>query len=265
MIFTVYRLELFKTRQRLATWVTYLCFMLFSTLIFGVQYYSARQSHGRAYFGYPDALPVVLTAGVSVASTFCVVLIVLLVCNEFDWRTSRQNIIDGLSKRQWLIGKVLLMATLAVALYLSQVAVGGTFAFMGTSDLHRHAFDPTTNYVLAACGALLAMLCYASIALLICVTVRSTGPTLAIALIYQIFDNIAARILRSQHLGNIADWLPYQIHNALTTYGQYQPYGSAARSHLESHWNTGLLFLTAAAWIAGLVGASFRIFTRRDL
>ncbi len=265
MIFTVYRLELFKTCKRLATWVTYLCFMFLTTLMFGVQYYGARQSHGRAYFGYPDAMPAVLTAGVSVASTFCVVLIVLLVCNEFDWKTSRQNIIDGLSKRQWLIGKVLLMATLAVALYVSQLAVGGTFAFLGTSDLHRHAFDPATNYVLAACGAVLGILGYASIALLICVSVRSTGPTLAIALIYQIFDNIAARILRSQRLGDIADWLPYQIHNALLNYSQYQPYGSGARSHLESHWNTGLLFLVAAAWVVGLIGVSFRIFTRRDL
>lgn len=265
MIFTAYRLELFKTCKRLATWVTYVCFMLFTALIFGVQYAAARQSHGHAYFGYPDALPSVLTAGVSVASTFCVVLIVLLVCNEFDWKTSRQNIIDGLSKRQWLAGKVLLMATLAVALYLSQLAVGGAFAFMGTSDLHRHPFDPTTHYLLAACGALLAMLCYASIALVICVSVRSTGPCLAIALIYQIFDNIAARILRNQHLGAAADWLPYQIHNALTSYGQYQPYGSAARSHLESHWNTGVLFLAAVALVAALVGVSFRIFTRRDL
>jgi ABC-type transport system involved in multi-copper enzyme maturation permease subunit len=265
MIFTVYRLELFKTRKRLATWVTYLCFLTLTTLIFGVQYYGARQSHGRAYFGYPDALPAVLTAGASVASTFCVVLIVLLVCNEFDWKTSRQNIIDGLTKRQWLTGKVLLMATIAVALYVSQLAVGGTLAFMGTSDLHRHPFDPTANYILAACGALLGILCYASIALLICVSVRSTGPALAIALIYQIFDNIAARILRGLRLADIADWLPYQIHGALMTYGQYQPYGSGARSHLDSHWNTGVLFLAGMAWVAVLLGASFRIFTRRDL
>ncbi|HEV2701280.1 MAG TPA: ABC transporter permease subunit [Steroidobacteraceae bacterium] len=265
MIFTVYRLELFKMRKRLASWVTYLCFLTLMILIYGVQYYGARQSHGRVYFGYPDALPAVLTVGAAVASTFCVVLVVLMVCNEFDWKTSRQNIIDGLAKWQWLTGKVLLMATIALVLYLSQLAVGGTLAFMGTSAVHRHAFDPTATYVLAACGALLGTLCYASLALLICVSVRSTGPTLAIALIYQVFDNIAARILRGLRLGDIADWLPYQVLNALTSYNQYQPYGSAARSHLEAHWQTGMLFLVASAWVAMLLSVSYKIFTRRDL
>jgi hypothetical protein len=54
------------------------------------------------------------TAGTSIASIFGVVLIVLMVCNEFGWKTSRQNIIDGLSKPQWFAGKALLIPTVAV-------------------------------------------------------------------------------------------------------------------------------------------------------
>jgi ABC-2 type transport system permease protein len=265
MIFTAYRLEMFKMRKRLAAWVTYLCFCLLTTLTFGGQFYSAQQSHGRIYFGFPNALPTVLTGGTSIASIFGVVLIVLMVCSEFDWKTSRQNIIDGLSKPQWFAGKALLIPTVVVTLYLALLAIGGSLAFIGTSPSQPHSFDPTPTYILAACGSLLAMACNGSIALLIALSVRSTGPALAIALIYQVFDSIAANVLRGIRLQAIANCLPIQVHNALLVYGQYLPSGSSARGHLDSHWHTGILFLAGSVWVTVLLCASYRVYMKRDL
>jgi ABC-2 type transport system permease protein len=265
MIFTAYRLELFKMRKRLAAWVTYLCFCLLTTLTFGGQFYAAQHSHGRVYFGFPNALPTILTGGSSVASIFGVVLIVLMVGNEFDWKTSRQNIIDGLSKPQWFAGKALLIPTVAVTLYLAVLAIGGTLAFIGTTASQPHSVDANSTYILAACGALLAMACNGSIALLIVLSVRSTGPALACALIYQVFDSIAANALRSLHLRAVADCLPVQVHNALLIYSQYLPYGSSARGHLDSHWQTGTLFLAGATWAAVLLCVSYRVYMKRDL
>jgi ABC-2 type transport system permease protein len=265
MIFTVYRLELFKMRKRLAVWVTYLCFCLFAALPFGGQFYNARQSHGRAYFGFPDALPRILTDETAIGGIFGVVLVVLMVCSEFDWKTSRQNIIDGLTKPQWIVGKALLIPTVVVTLYLAILAIGGTFAYFGTSTSRPHTFDPHSTYILAACGSLLAMACNGSIALLVASSVRSTGPALAIALVYQVFDQIAARTLRGLHLESIADWLPLQVHDALRTYGQYLPEGAIGRGHLESHWSTSMLFLAGFIWVAVLLGAAYRVHTKRDL
>jgi ABC-2 type transport system permease protein len=263
MIFTAYRLELFKMRKRLAAWVTYLCFCLLTSLTFGGPFYAALHSHGHGYFGFPNALPTILTRGTSIASIFGVVLIVLMVCNEFDWKTSRQNIIDGLSKPQWFAGKALLIPTVVVTLYLVILAIGGTLAFIGTSASQPHSVDPTSSYILAACGALLAMACNGSIALLIAVSIRSTGPALAVALIYQVFDSIAANALRGLHLQAIAKYLPIQVHNALLVYDQYLPYGSSARSHLD--WQTGFLFLAGITWVAVLLCVSYRVYMKRDL
>jgi ABC-2 type transport system permease protein len=265
MIFTVYRLELFKMRKRLAAWVTYLCFALLTTLTFGGQFYASQHSHGRVLFGFPNAMPAILSQGASVASIFGVVLVVLMVCSEFDWKTSRQNIIDGLSKPQWFTGKALLVPTIVLSLYLTQLAIGGTLAFVGTSNWHSHGADPTATYILAACGALLAMACNGCIALLIAVSVRSTGPALAVALIYQVFDSIAASALRGLHLEAIADWLPIQVHNALLAFGQYQPHVPGAPSHLGNHWQTGMLFLAGIIWVTVLLCASYRVYMKRDL
>jgi ABC-type transport system involved in multi-copper enzyme maturation permease subunit len=265
MILTAYRLELFKMSKRLATWVTYLCFVLLTVFPFGGQFWSARQSHGHRYFGFPNALPAILTDGAVIASIFSVVLIVLMVCSEFDWKTSRQNIIDGLSKAQWFIGKALLIPTIIAILYLTRLAIGGTLAFIGTSNSQPHIIDPITTYILAACGVLLGMACYASIALLISVSVRSTGPALGIALIYQIFEAVADRTLRGFHLDAISDWLPLQVHNALLVYNQYQPHSSIGRGHMDSHWHTSGLFVAGATWVAVLISVSYRIYMKRDL
>jgi ABC-2 type transport system permease protein len=265
MMFAAYRLELFKMRKRLAAWVTFLCLLLLTTLTFGGQFYAARRSPGHGYFGFPNALPQILTTAVTIADISGIVLIVLMVCNEFDWKTSRQNIIDGLSKPQWFAGKALLIPTVIVTLYGAQLAIGGTLAYIGTSQSLLHGFDPAATYLLTACGALLALACSGSIALLVALSVRSTGPALAIALLYQVFDAIAARTLRGLHLDAIADCLPFQVHNALLVYGQYLPYGSSARSHMDSHWQTGLLFLAGAIWVAALLWVSYRVYMKRDL
>jgi hypothetical protein len=210
-------------------------------------------------------MPALLTGDASLASTFGVVLIVLMICGEFDWKTGRQNIIDGLSKPQWFTGKALLIPTVAIALYLTRFAIGAIFAFVAPSGAHGHAYDPTATYILAACGFLLGMLCYASVALCIALAVRSSGPALAIVLIYQVFDNIAAVILRSHHLGAIAQWLPLQIQGALVAYNQYLPHGPSAHNPLEGHGQTELLFVAGAAWVAALLWGSYRIYMKRDL
>ena len=260
MMFTAYRLELFKLLRRPAAWVAYLCFLALTIVVLSAQRIGP-QPHGH---GFPDALPAVLTGDAVLTSTFGIALIVLMICAEFDWRTSRQNIIDGLSKSQWFVGKVLLIPTVTIGLYLTRIAIGGIVA-LATSGLHTHVFDPTATYILAACGVLLGMLCYASVALLFCLTVRSTGPVLAIALIYQVFDNITAAILRGRRLEDIAQWLPLQLQNALGVYNRYLPHGSGAHNGLEGQWQTPLLFLAAAAWVAVLVGVSYRIYMKRDL
>jgi ABC-2 type transport system permease protein len=261
MIFTAYRLELFKLLRRPAAWVTYLCFVPLTVLVLAAQRYGP-QAHGR---GFPDALPAVLTGDATLTSTFSIALIVLMICSEFDWKTSRQNIIDGLSKRQWFAGKVLLIPTVAIGLYLTRIAIGGIVALAAAADSHTHIFDPTATYILAGCAVLLGILCYASVALLVCVTVRSTGPALAAALIYQVFDNIAAQILRSHRLADIAQWLPLQIQSALAVYNRYQPHSSSAHNGLEGQWQTSLLFLAGAAWVAVLLCVSYRIYMKRDL
>lgn len=256
-------LEWFKLRKRLATWVVYFIFLTLTLIFFGALLYS--RPHGRVpgpYLGFPDAWEVVLTGGAPMASLFGAVLMALSVCGEFEWRTSRQNIIDGLSRRNWLLGKFLLIPMICAALYGTQIVVGTAWGYFDTHPPHKLFLYPWSTYVTAGLGVLLGMFWYSFTALLISVLVRSSGPAIGLILIYQLFDNIVARTLVGYHLDSIAAWFPFQVHVSLLQFKQYWPHPSPT---LDYHWATGNLLLAGTMWVIAFAVAAHWVYLRRDL
>ena len=118
-------------------------------------------------------------------------LFILLVTNEVQYRTHRQNIIDGWSRMQYLLAKLqvmlvfILIATLLV--FVSGLVVGKTYS-PATAD-----FKVALYYV--AYFALMATM-YMMVAFLMAITIKRTG--LAIILYFAlvaIVDNFAWLIL----------------------------------------------------------------------
>lgn len=264
MIWTLYRMELFKLVKRLASWVTYLSYAVLIAMMYGSFYYSSLRSE-HAYFGFPNAWQAILELSAPVVSTFSAALIVLIVASEFDWRTSRQNIIDGMSKWQWFTAKLLLLPTVALFFFGSELIYSGTLAWLGTDPEIENAFAISSTQLLAIMGVLIGVLCYSCIALLVSLTVRSTGPALGITLIYQVFENITTRTLRGFDLDRLADCFPFQVHLALFKYNQYLPSGAEAKRGLENIWDTNLLFVAGFGWIAVFLTASWLVYRNRDL
>ncbi len=256
-------LEWFKLRKRLATWVTYLIFLTLTIFLFGAFFYSRHHGHPRdPYLGFPDAWEGVLTGGAPIASLFAAVLVALSVCSEFECRTSRQNVIDGLSRENWLLGKLLLIPVICVGLYGTQIILGASWACFDTHPPHKLFLYPGSTYVTAGLGVLLAMCWYSGTALLISVLVRSSGPAIGLIVIYQIFDNIVARTLIGFHLDGIAAWFPFQVHKSLLEFKQYWPQPSPT---LDYHWATWSLLLAGIMWAIAFVVAAGWVYLRRDL
>jgi ABC-2 type transport system permease protein len=256
-------LEWFRLRKRLATWVVYLTFLTLSIFLFGAVFYGGHHEHVRPpYEGFPDAWESVLTLGAPVASLFAAVLVTLSVCGEFEWRTSRQNIIDGLSRENWLLGKLLLIPIICIGFYGTQLALGTVWASLNTHPPHHLFAYPALTYVTSALGVLLGMLWYSSAALLISVLVRSSGAAIGLVLIYQVFDNIVARTLLGFHLDRIAAWFPFQVHISLLEFKQYWPQPSPT---LDYHWATWNLLLAGIMWTIAFGGAAGWVFLHRDL
>ena len=264
MIWTLYRLELFKMVKRLATWVTLISFGVLTAFTYGGLYYNSINHEGM-YFGLPEAWPLVLSNSATVVAIFAGALQILLVANEFDWRTSRQNIIDGLSRNQWFTAKILLLPTLFVMFYMLHISIAGTLVWLGTDQARENAMEISNTQLLAVCGAAIGGICFMSIACFVSFITRSTGPALGITFIYMFIEALVTRTLRGLDLDRLADFSPMQVHAALLNFNQYYQEGTRQRGWTTIDWDTPNLFATGIAWIIIFLTAAWLVYRKRDL
>ena len=265
MIWRLYSLEIFKMARSLVTWITFLCFLVLVIFLFGSYYYNGLEHGSVSTFRFPRAWPRVLTDGASLAATFSAVLIALMTASEFDWRTSRQNVIDGLSKGQWFSAKLLLLPTVAICFYSTELIIAGALAWVGTEPGTSTTELLSSAYFISIAGVFTGIICYASIALLLSLLTRSAGPALGFTLVYQVFEIITTRTLRGLDFDRLADCFPFQVHMAMFRYEQYLPAGSEARMKMDILWDTSDLFAACIGWIIAFVLVAWVVYWKRDL
>lgn len=113
---------------------------------------------------------------------FILALIIIIdVCNDFSYRTIRQHIIDGLSYREYLGTKFLLMLWLAL---VSTVFLTLTGMYLG----YNHSVDSSNALVLEKIGFIggyfIEILTYLSLALLIGLVVKRSGLSIGLLVLY---------------------------------------------------------------------------------
>lgn len=270
------RNEMLKMVKRLAFWVTFFCFAFVMIMEFGDSYFRAAGNPDRTW-GLPGAWRDVLAGLPEVALICGSVILILLLNSEFSWRTARQNVIDGLSKEQFFVGKTILLPIVALIFIGTNIVVGGGFALAGTD------FSALTEPLMGAVhssligGFFLAFLGYGSGALFCSLAIRSSGPAMAVWFFYvALGEQLIAGLMNRIHerLGDLAEYLPINTFNQLHRYYQYDlaAYRDAVQRAVEGNdqppdepWAMGLLLVLSFAWIALLVGGSFFWFRKRDL
>jgi ABC-2 type transport system permease protein len=154
------------------------------------------------------------------------VLIAIFAGSEFVFKTSRQNIIDGLSREQFFLAKlasVVIFALVMFVIYFSLVMTFGyilvdkskiTGAIIRTSDLQ----------MMAGFGMLL--LGYGTLSTLFAVSTRNTGTSIGLFFFYSIvIEQLAPQLLRlKESLKPISDafnYSPGHIFNEIVKPGRY--------------------------------------------
>jgi hypothetical protein len=290
LIWTLYKLELYKMVKRLAFWVALISFATLLLFFYGSIFYSSyKYSSGYSNFSFPNAWPMVLSDSAEMVCVFSGIVAALLIASEFDWRTSRQNIIDGLSKGQWFSAKLLLLPTIVSLFYGTRLLIAGSLAWLGTranierahelinvkflglpgyfmtSPFTQDSYDFSSVQFLAFAGVILAALMGCGLGLLFSLITRSAGPAMGITVIYIFLEGLANNTMRGLEWNTVADFFPFQVVNALCTYYQYLPAGSLAREKLIHTWDTPLLFAAGIGWIIVFVIAAWLVYRLRDL
>jgi ABC-2 type transport system permease protein len=194
-------------------------------------------------------------------------LVLILVTNEFTYRTHRQNIIDGISRNQFTQVKLLLGVITALAstllVFIAALLFGfivntGSFSFNGVSNIGYFFLKALT---------------YNFIAILIGVLVRRTGFAIAVFFIYTVLENgisvlllVWAVNIKKDHnidLGNMGNYLPMNAADGLL-YSPFDSFTNMANKFLPADY-TWLVLALAIIYLALFYLWSQRRMLKSDL
>jgi len=161
----------------------------------------------------------------SYATGFILVLpsliLLMLMTNEYAFKTHRQNIIDGLSRQQFIGVKLMLALIFALAASLLVFITALGFGLASGTDFNPEGIRYVGYFFLKA-------LTYNMIAILISVLIKRTGFAIGVFFIYLGGENIAAKMLdlwaikiksdSGKDLGGMGDYLPMNAADGLLTF-----------------------------------------------
>lgn len=165
--------------------------------------------------GEPFSFPEVWKTSAFLSSVFVfipAILIIMLVTNEFNYKTSRQNIIDGWSRTEFMWAKVIdvVLITLIVTVMYGLVAF-----FMGVQNTRNSEYNAFEQIYYIGLFALQTF-SQLSIAFLIGLLVRKAFIAMAIFLFYgMIAEPITVNFLKYKFKSEIGRYFPMEISDRL--------------------------------------------------
>jgi ABC-2 type transport system permease protein len=175
-------------------------------------------------------------------------LIVILISNEFTFKTHRQNIIDGWSRFEFLKVKIAVAVLLAVASTLVVIITALVFGLFSGTSFSFSGFENIGYFLLKA-------VTYNMVAILISLLVKRSGVAIAVFFIYTIFENgvslmlflLAIKLKKEASIdwGNLGNYLPMNASDGLLT-SPLEKFSGMAAQFLPSDFNWIVLFFAIA-------------------
>ena len=165
-------------------------------------------------------------------------LLIILITNEYTFRTSRQNVIDGWSRNEFISVKIF-MALLTAAFSTILVVVTATgFGLLSRTDFSLNQFSHVGYFFLKA-------LTYNMFAVLISVLIKKTGFAIGAYFIYLGAENFLSQMLdilslkwkayNGTDMGSMGDYLPMNAADGLLTFPD-NPLKSIAKNMLPTDY-----------------------------
>lgn len=193
-------------------------------------------------------------------------LLVILMSNEFSYKTHRQNIIDGWSRFEFLKVKLALALVFALASTLVVIMTALVFGATSGSPFSVNGFENIGYFLLKA-------VTYNMIAILISLITKKSGVAIALFFIYTIFENgvslllffLAVKLKKDNHLdlGNLGNYLPMNASDGLLT-SPFEQFSGMARNIIPAD-NNKLVLACALIYIVIFYLWSKRKMMRSDL
>jgi len=195
---------------------------------------------------------------------FPAIIIIILITNEFTYKTIRQNVINGMSKTEFLYSKLLII--LLISCVITVLFTIGTL-ILGLA----HTADLTLAMVLEKIafipGFFITMLTFQIYALFFSFVLRNTGLSIALFTLYSfIAEPILYYFLKSPLVfdNNISPYLPVNSVLRVTEYPAIQVLKNIMGINLQNGVSLTTC-LVPLGYSALMVGIVYWVLAKRDL
>jgi hypothetical protein len=165
-------------------------------------------------------------------------LIIILVTNEYTYRTVRQNIIDGWSRAEFIDVKLVIALIVSIVSTILVLFTAFGFGLASGTEFSLNGFSHVGFFFLKS-------LSYNLIAVLISVLIKRTGFAIGLYFIYLGTENVIAQLLdvwslkirrdNNIDLGSMGDYLPMNASDGLLTFPD-NPLKQIAKSTLPTDY-----------------------------
>jgi hypothetical protein len=193
-------------------------------------------------------------------------LLAILITNEYGYKTHRQNIIDGLTRQQFIGTKLMLALIFAAVATILVFITALVFGLFSDTSFSFNRIENVGYFFLKA-------LTYNLFAVLVSVLVKRTGFAIGVLFIYMGGENFASQALwafsiylkqdKNIEVTNLGDYLPLNAADGLLEFPENTiKTVSKSIQPQDLYW---LVFALAIGYIALFFWWSKRKFTKADL
>lgn len=256
----LFQIEWMKVRKYKTFWVFLALFVLALT---GINYavYEANSQVRTASAGQINthlyAPPQVwsTTAWTSGFSVFLLgLLIIVLMTNEFNYKTHRQEIIDGMSRKQFITAKWLGVFVLTLFTWLLYVVVTLCITDMSAETTAFDGFFYAGYFLIKTALSL-------SVAFMFALLFKRSGLSIALYLVYGLLVEAIFRHILNRLVGGLGDFLPLSAGAYLVS----NPFRQLMTQSGSSVIGPGWFMLACFSYLILFIVLSYRYFERTDL
>jgi ABC-2 type transport system permease protein len=246
---TILRVEWMKVKNYRTFWIllaiSVLSIPAFNYMLYNLMNNSFPKLKGKSVLGSPFAFPDVwqtVTWNSTLLFLIPAILIITLVTNEFTYKTHRQNVIDGWSRRQFIGVKMIEIFLLSVLSTVVVLLTAVGFGVIGNKIPAGQSIWEESRFVLFY---FVQMYSYSMIAFLLAMLIKRAGLAIGAFLMYMLLENVLVGIFRNIYKITAVDYLPEEVTDRLIP----QPYLKAILSQQDAaKWEHHLpVYLAVAA------------------
>ncbi len=141
---------------------------------------------------------------------FLAIIIILLVGNEFTYRTFKQNVIDGLERTDLILGKLIVIFSIAIYSLVLVTISSLIFGFINTKDVYFGLIFQNSNILIVY---FIQAIAYMSLGMLFALLFKNNALSIILFLLYSFPTE---PIIRSFFSENIRQYFPIKIISNLT-------------------------------------------------